>query len=96
MPRLAPRPAAEPRRREQGKKAKKPGGKKKKKKKAGDPDALDKRVHRHFLAWSAPSCSRVLGYIVWDQFIKPPSIVGTWRGSMTDYEIGSLITHNTV
>lgn len=95
MQRLAPRPSADPGAASSEKKPKKAGGKKKKKKKqAGDPDALDKRVLALFALVGVVLLGG-LGYIVWDQFIRPPSIVGTWRGSLTGYEVGSLITHNS-
>jgi hypothetical protein len=94
MPRLAPRAAVESLGGVDGKKPKKSGGKKKKKQKTGNPDALDRRV----LAAIGAVCAVLLaglGFIVWDQFIRPPSIVGTWRGSLTDYEIGHMIIHNS-
>ena len=34
-----------------------------------------------------------LGYVIYDGFIKPPSIVGTWRGSMIEFETGKPIIH---
>ena len=54
--------------------------------------ALDKRV---LAVIGAVGAILVAGFafIVWDQFLKPPSIIGTWRGSLTDYEIGHMITH---
>jgi hypothetical protein len=91
MPQLAPRPPVEPAASPDVKKTKK-GGKKKKKKSASSPDALDKRVLAVIGVVGAIFLAG-LAYIIWDQFIKPPSIVGTWRGSLTDYDIGSMITH---
>src|SRR5262249_37072157 len=32
-------------------------------------------------------------YVIYDGFIKPPTIVGTWRGSMIEFEIGKPIIH---
>ncbi len=32
-----------------------------------------------------------LGFIIYDVFLRPSSIVGTWRGSNTEYEIGHPI-----
>jgi hypothetical protein len=92
MPRLAARPGPESAAMVAEAKPKKASGKKKKKKKAGNPDALDKRVIALFGVVGAVLLGG-LAFIVWDQFIKPPSIVGTWRGSMTDYEIGHMIIH---
>jgi hypothetical protein len=87
--RLATAPAASAA--ETGKaKAKKAGGKKKKKKQAANPDGLDKRV----LAGIGAVCLGVagfLGYMAYDVFLKPPSIVGTWAGSMMEFEIGHPI-----
>ncbi len=89
--RLASAPAASAA--ESGKaKAKKAGGKKKKKKQAADPDGLDKRV----LAGIGAVCLGVagfFGYMAYDVFLKPPSIVGTWAGSMIEFEIGHPIIH---
>lgn len=66
---------------------KKAGGKKKKKKKAKNDDALDKRVIGAIVAVAAAFMA-FLGYFVYDAFIKPPTIIGTWKGSMVEYEIG--------
>lgn len=85
LPRLQPAPAPAA----AVEAAPKPKKKKKKKGKKQD-DGLDKRV----LAAVAGVGLVLLGglcYIVYDGFIKPPSIVGVWRGSNTEYEIGSLI-----
>ena len=72
------------------KKKKKSG--KKKKRKAKTDDGLDKRV---LLGIAAVGLALVglVGYIVYDGFIKPPTIVGTWKGSMIDFEIGKPIIH---
>jgi hypothetical protein len=71
------------------KKTKKGG---KKKKKAGNGDALDKRV----LAGAAAFGALFIGffaYMIYDGFLKPPTIVGTWRGSMIEFETGHPIIH---
>lgn len=68
-------------------KKKKKGGKKKK---AANPDALDKRVLAGVGAVAVLLLGG-LGYVVYDGFLKPPTIVGTWRGSMTEYETGKMI-----
>jgi hypothetical protein len=66
-------------------------GKKKKKKKA-EADGLDKRVLAGVGAVGLVLLCG-LGYMAYDAFLKPPTIVGTWRGSNIDYEIGGMITH---
>ena len=33
------------------------------------------------------------GYMIYDGFLKPPTIVGTWRGSMIEFETGHPIIH---
>src|SRR4051812_7932690 len=70
---------------------KKKSGKKKKKKKA-EADGLDKRVLAGVAAVGLLLVCG-LGYMAYDFFLKPPSIIGTWRGSNFDYEIGGMITH---
>jgi hypothetical protein len=92
LPRLADAPAA---RAADGapKKKKKAGGKKKKKMKAGSGDALDKRVLAGIGAVGVV-CVALLGYMAYDAFLKPPTIVGTWAGSMIDFEIGKPIIHS--
>jgi hypothetical protein len=72
------------------KKKKKKGGKKKKKADSGD--ALDKRVLAGIGAVGALAIA-FLGYMIYDAFIKPPSIVGVWRGSRLDHEVSRYITH---
>jgi len=65
------------------KKKKKTGGKKK----AESGDALDKRVVAAFVVVGA-ACVALAGYIAYDIFLKPASIVGTWAGSKLDFETG--------
>lgn len=73
---------------------KKTGGKKKKKrKKAADDNALDKRVIGAIVAVVAGGMA-FLGYVAYDAFIKPPTIVGTWKGSMVEYEIGKPMIYS--
>ncbi len=92
LPRLAPAPAA------QADPRKKKGGKKKKKRKgSGGPesgDALDKRVIAGIGAGAVASLA-LLGFLGYDMFFKPASIVGSWEGSRTEHEIGKFLTHNT-
>jgi hypothetical protein len=64
----------------------------KKRRKAASGDALDKRVLAGVGAFAAVLLCG-LGYVVYDGFIKPPSIVGTWRGSMIEFETGKAIIH---
>ncbi|WP_165221078.1 hypothetical protein [Aquisphaera insulae] len=80
----------------EGPRAKTKPKKKKKKKRKSDAngDGLDKRV----LAGIGLVGALLLGgfgYIVYDQFLKPPSIVGTWRGSMTEHEISKYLIHTS-
>jgi hypothetical protein len=88
IPRLQPLPAAAPSSEAAPKKKKKKKGKKKQ----AQGDGLDKRV----IAGVAGVGLLLLGglfYIIYDGFLKPPSIVGTWRGANTDYEIGGPIVY---
>jgi hypothetical protein len=71
------------------KKKKKSG--KKKKKKAQSGDALDKRVLAGVGAVVVAFIG-VIGFIVYDIFIKPPTIVGVWRGGMVEHEISRSLT----
>jgi hypothetical protein len=84
LTRLAPVPTAEPS--ETVPKKKKKKGKKRKK----DGDALDSRVIAAVAGVGALLVC-VAAYMVYDFFFKPPSIVGTWRGGNTEYEIGGPI-----
>jgi hypothetical protein len=74
-------------------KKKKTGGKKKKKKKKADSgEGLDKRVLAGIGA-AAFVFFAFIGYIVYDIALKPPSIIGSWTGSMLEFEIGKPIVH---
>jgi len=64
----------------------------KKKKKAKDGDALDKRVLAGVAAFGALLIG-FFAYMIYDGFLKPPTIVGTWRGSMIEFETGHAIIH---
>ena len=68
--------------------------KKKKKKKAASGDGLDKRVLAGVAAFGLMIVGG-LGYVVYDGFFKPPTIVGVWRGSMTEHETGKMIFHTS-
>lgn len=90
LPRLAPAAVAEP-----APKKKKTGGKKKKKKKGqeiGQGGSLDKRVIAAFVAVGA-LCLGVVGFLGYEAFLKPPSIVGHWEGSRTEHEIGKFLSN---
>jgi hypothetical protein len=87
--RLVPLPGGEPAAPGAIKKKK---GAKKKKKKAGDNDVLDKRVLAGIAAFGAVLLAAI-GYIVYDQFLKRPTVVGTWRGSMIEFETGGPMSY---
>jgi hypothetical protein len=75
---------------DEAKKTKKSRGKKKKKKKQSD-DALDKRI---LAAIAAVGLGFIgfIGFFIYDAFIKPPTIVGVWRGSMLEHEISRRLS----
>jgi hypothetical protein len=73
---------------------KKKSKKGKKKKKARDGEALDKRVLAGVGTFGALLIG-FLAYVIYDGFLKPPSIVGTWRGSMIEFETGQPIIHTS-
>jgi hypothetical protein len=88
LPRLAAAPAtaAEPAPK------KKKAGSKKRRKKAENGDALDKRV----LAGIGAVVALILGgigYLAYDALLKPPTIVGSWSGSMIEHEVSRKLTH---
>lgn len=92
LPRLTTVPGATPAAEAEPKK--KAGAKKKKKrrKKSGSEDGLDKRV----IAGAGLVGAAVLGlvlFLVYDTFLKPASIIGTWRGSRIEYEVSKSLTH---
>ncbi len=89
LSRLAPNPAAPA-------KPRKKGGKRKKKRGTGEgtAEALDKRVVAGIGA-GAFACCAIFGFLGYDMFFKPPSIVGSWEGSRTEHEIGKFLTHDT-
>ncbi len=74
------------------KKKKKAGAKKKKRKSAENGDALDKRVIGAVIAVGL-CCVAVAGFLFYDAFLKPHSIVGSWAGSMIEFETGKPIIH---
>src|SRR5579883_3212155 len=92
LARLATAAAATPATETAPKKKTKTGGKKKKRRKAGSGDALDKRV----LAGIAAVGVLVIGffgYMAYDAFFKPPTIVGVWRGSTFVHEVSRRLSH---
>src|SRR6185437_14623279 len=52
-----------------------------------------KRVLAAFAAVGA-ACVALMGYVLYDVFLKPPTIVGTWAGSRIEFETGGPIIHN--
>jgi hypothetical protein len=90
LPRLDVAPIVKPAAESEPKK-KKAGGRKKKKK-AESGDALDKRVLAGIGAVGVLLIGCV-GFIIYDVFLKPPTIVGTWRGSLLEHEIGRLLRY---
>jgi len=91
LARLAPLPASDE---SPARAKKKPGAKKKKKKGPKDPDALDRRV---LAAVAAVVLALVggVGYMAYDLLLKPASILGVWKGSMVEHEIGRSLTHTS-
>jgi hypothetical protein len=63
----------------------------KNKKKARNDDELDKRVLAGIAAFGLALVG-VVAFVVYDFFIKPPSIVGVWRGGMIEHEISRSLT----
>jgi hypothetical protein len=92
LARLAAVPAPTPSVAETPKKAKKKAGGKKKRKKAEGGDALDKRVLAAIGAVVA-ALFGIAGFMAYDVFFKPATIVGVWRGSMIEHEISKKLTH---
>jgi predicted DNA-binding WGR domain protein len=86
LPRLNSAPGTGPAADGEPKKKKKKSGKKKGKKAAAG-DGLDKRVIAAVVGVGAAIVALV-GYMAYDAFIKPPTIIGTWAGSRLEYEIG--------
>jgi hypothetical protein len=75
-----------------GKQPKKQGRKKKRKKAADSGDGLDRRVIAGAGAAGAILFG-LIGYLAYDAFLKPASIVGTWQGSRLEYETGSAMSY---
>ena len=95
LPRLAPAPVEAPAAEGTPKKKKKAGGKKKKRKKEESGDALDKRVLAGIGAVVAVFFG-IFGYVAYDAFLKPATIVGSWRGSMLEHEVSRKLSHTRV
>jgi hypothetical protein len=90
LPRLAASVGAQPVSGEALKKKKKKSGKKKKQKAQGG-DALDKRVLAGVGAVALALVAGI-GFVVYDYFIKPPTIVATWQGGMVEHEISRKLS----
>ncbi|MFO0889755.1 MAG: hypothetical protein U0790_11520 [Isosphaeraceae bacterium] len=88
LPRLQPIVSEEP----APQKAQAPRKKKKKGQKNGRGDGLDRRV-LYGVAGAGLLLLGGLCFIIYDSFLKPPTIVGTWKGSNTEYEVGGPIIH---
>ncbi|HEY2158870.1 MAG TPA: hypothetical protein VGH33_24785 [Isosphaeraceae bacterium] len=88
LPRMAA-PAAAPE--AAPKKKKKKSGKKKKAAGGGD-DGLDQRVLAA-VGFVGVALVAVVGFLVYEAFLKPASIVGHWEGSRLDFEIGRPMVH---
>jgi hypothetical protein len=72
-------------------KKKKASGKKKRKNVESD-DALDKRVLAGIGAVVAVFFG-FFGYMTYDAFLKPSTIIGTWRGSLLEHEVSRKLSH---
>ncbi len=72
------------------KKKKKKSGKRKKQKAQGG-DALDKRVLAGVGAVALALIAGI-GFVIYDFFIKPPTIVATWQGGMVEHEISRKLS----
>ncbi len=72
------------------KKKKKKSGKKKAA--AGGGDGLDQRVLAA-VGFVGVALVSVVGFLVYEAFLKPASIVGHWEGSRLDFEIGRPMVH---
>jgi hypothetical protein len=89
LQRLSPAPGATSSTDSSQQKKKKKGGKKKKKTQSSD--ALDKRVLAGVAAVGIALIG-VIAFVVYDAFIKPPTIVGVWRGGLVEHEISRSLT----
>ncbi|AMV36954.1 hypothetical protein [Planctomyces sp. SH-PL62] len=87
LARLAPAPSSTG---DAPRKPKKKAGKKGKGQK--NPDALDRRVLAVFAAVGLAIVGGI-GYMAYDLFLKPASIIGVWKGSMVEHEIGRSLTY---
>ncbi len=90
LPRLAASVGAQPVSGEALKKKKKKSGKRKKQKAQGG-DALDKRVLAGVGAVALALLAGI-GFVIYDFFIKPPTIVATWQGGMVEHEISRKLS----
>jgi hypothetical protein len=90
LPRLAGATGAQPSADDALKKRKKKSGKRKKQKARGG-DALDKRVLAGVGAVALALIAGI-GFVIYDFFIKPPTIVATWQGGMVEHEISRKLS----
>jgi hypothetical protein len=73
---------------------KKAGKKKRKKGQAGAGDGLDKRV-LYAVGAVAVGFLGLGGWLAWDIFLKPPSLVATWKGNRVEFETGGPMSYST-
>ena len=74
------------------KKKKKAKGKQKAGKASGD--TLDKRVIAGFVAVGL-ACLACVGFVSYEAFLKPATIIGHWEGSRLEHEKGKFLTHTS-
>jgi hypothetical protein len=89
LQRLTPEPSVRSSTGDSQQKKKKKGGKKKKKSQSSD--ALDKRVLAGVAAVGIVFIG-IIAFVVYDALIKPPTIVGVWRGGLVEHEISRSLT----
>jgi hypothetical protein len=90
---LASRPAVSSQPGADGAPARVPKKKKKKKGKRAKEGENDRFVMAGIAAGAALVVG-IIGYVIWAEFLRPASIVGTWQGSKIDYEIGKPIIYS--
>ena len=91
---LLPRMAAPAAAIEEAAKPRKKATTRKKKKEGASDDGLDKRVIALFVAVGL-ACVGFVGFLGYDTFLKPPTIVGHWEGSRLEHEKGKFLTHTS-
>ncbi len=92
LPRMSGLPSVNPAAEAWPKPKTKKVGARKKRKRAADGARLDQRVIALFVAVGM-ACVALVGYLGYDVFFKPPTIIGFWEGSRTEHEVGKFLTH---